>query len=517
MPNQPLLRSRAVSRAELSSAGDRWSGLLTLIRARLLIATLAIPIGVLLRPDATDAAWWTLWWSLLSIGGLSALFWLGVRVRRGVEFQTWVQVATDVAIVTALSALSGGRDSQFVLFFALVVITGGLLLRVAGGLVMAGAACAAFTALPWVSRALGAMHTSSTLAASLPPGMLVAYLLMMGVLSGILGERVQRAREELERTARELDRVRVDNDVILRHLTTGVLTVDGRARVAYLNPAAEQFLGLRALECRAHALDEALPERLRPLRDLISEAVFQDLTDVQEMERRARRNKTLAEVGALAAGIAHELRNGLNPISGSVECLQRELKLEGENAQLMELITTECSRLNGFVTDLLSYSRDRDLVIENVDIEDHLADLCEELSRDPRFGRVTVRVERGGPSGSVQADRVQIRQVWLNLATNALEAMDGHGTLTVGWGEGESGQVVVEFIDDGPGVATEDLSRVGQPFFTTKQGGTGLGLAIAQRIVERHGGMLSLENAASRGAVVRVMLPGVVKSAALAA
>ena len=559
MPNQPLLRSRAVSRAELSSAGDRWAGLLTLIRARLLIATLAIPIGVLLRPDATDAAWWTLWWSLLSIGGLSALFWLGVRVRHGVEFQTWVQVATDVAIVTALSALSGGRDSQFVLFFALVVITGGLLLRVAGGLVMAGAACAAFTALPWVSRALGAMHTSSTLAASLPPGMLVAYLLMMGVLSGILGERVQRAREELERTARELDRVRVDNDVILRHLTTGVLTVDGRARVAYLNPAAEQFLGLRALECRAHALDEALPERLRPLRDLISEtlvqrapraraelkmktatgrglplgistnllmhegdvtgvvAVFQDLTDVQEMERRARRNKTLAEVGALAAGIAHELRNGLNPISGSVECLQRELKLEGENAQLMELIATECSRLNRFVTDMLSYSRDRDLAIETVDLEDHLADLCEELGRDPRFGRVTVRFERGGPSGCVQADRVQIRQVWLNLATNALEAMDGHGTLTVGWGEGESGQVVVEFIDDGPGVATEDLSRVGQPFFTTKQGGTGLGLAIAQRIVERHGGMLSLENAAPRGAVVRVMLPGVVKSAALAA
>ena len=106
-------------------------------------------------------------------------------------------------------------------------------------------------------------------------GLLVAYLLMMGVLSGILGERVQRAREELERTARELDRVRVDNDVILRHLTTGVLTVDGRARVAYLNPAAEQFLGLRALECRAHALDEALPERLRPLRDLISETLVQ--------------------------------------------------------------------------------------------------------------------------------------------------------------------------------------------------------------------------------------------------
>jgi two-component system sporulation sensor kinase A len=130
---------------------------------------------------------------------------------------------------------------------------------------------------------------------------------------------------------------------------------------------------------------------------------------------------------------------------------------------------------------------------------------------------VTVRFERTGPSPSVQADRVQIRQVWLNLATNALEAMGGRGTLRVGWFEGESGHVVVEFVDDGPGIATEDLSRVGQPFFTTKQGGTGLGLAIAQRIVERHGGMLSLENAAPRGAVVRVTLPGAVKGTALAA
>jgi signal transduction histidine kinase len=83
-------------------------------------------------------------------------------------------------------------------------------------------------------------------------------------------------------------------------------------------------------------------------------AVFQDLTEVREMERRARRNETLAELGALSARIAHELRNGLNPISGSVECLQRELKLQGENAVLMDLIVTECGRLNRFVTDLLT-------------------------------------------------------------------------------------------------------------------------------------------------------------------
>ena len=109
---------------------------------------------------------------------------------------------------------------------------------------------------------------------------------------------------------------------------------------------------------------------------------------------------------------------------------------------------------------------------------------------------------------AIRADREQMRQVWLNLATNALEAMPRGGTLTVRWEAGEDGMVAVEFIDDGPGIATDDLSRVGQPFFTTKQGGTGLGLAIAQRIVERHGGVLVLENFKQRGTVARIAMPG---------
>src|SRR4029077_2992141 len=159
-------------------------------------------------------------------------------------------------------------------------------------------------------------------------------------------------------------------------------------------------------------------------------AVFQDLTAVREMERRARRNETLAEVGALAAGIAHELRNGLTPISASVECLQRELRLEGENAVLMELIATESARLNRFVTDLLTYSRERDLVMEPFALDDKLGDLCDEVSRDPRCqSGITVRCQPGCSGAMLQGDHEQLRQVWLNLATNAIEAMGGGGNL----------------------------------------------------------------------------------------
>jgi PAS domain S-box-containing protein len=390
--------------------------------------------------------------------------------------------------------------------------------------------------------------------------MLVAFLAVMGVLAGVLGRRVHAAHDDLERTARELDRVRVDNDVILRQLATGVLTVDAWGTIAYLNPAAEHLLGLRLVDLRGRLMDEALPERLSLLRDVVGEslrrgqartrvelaargvqgevlslglttnllrhegavtgvvAVFQDLTEVRAMERRARRNETLAEVGALAAGIAHELRNGLNPISGSVEFLQRELKPEGESAVLMALIVKECGRLNRFVTDLLNYARERDLVLEPLDLDEHLAELRDGLQRDPRCASgVRVVFEPPGLPARVRADREQLRQVWLNLVNNAMDAMADHGTLTVRWRPVDDETAVVEFADQGAGMAPEVLPRVGEPFFTTKQEGTGLGVAIAQRIVERHGGALSFESSPGRGTVARVRLPAEIGTLAKAA
>ncbi len=546
--------------AGAGAAGDRWQGLRTLTRARLVVASLALPLGVLFRPEAGEAAWWVLGWTLLAVGVLSVLFWLGVRLRRGLGIQTYLQITSDLTLVTWLSARTGGRESQFVLFLALVVLTGGLVGRLAGGVFAAAGACAVLLTLPWFAAML---HPSpaSTLRATLPaPGMFIAFLVLMGVLSGVLGRRVQNARVELARTEQELARVRVDNDLILRHLTTGVLTVDGEGRIAFMNPAAEQVLGLSAAAICGRPLAEALPPRLEALRAAMARtleeraarvrlelhvtaangaelplgistnplvhkgdvtgvvAVFQDLTEVREMERRARRNQTLAEVGALAAGIAHELRNGLKPISGSVEYLQRELKPEGESAVLMDLIAVESSRLNRFITDLLNYSRERDLALEPLDLATHLAELCDELGRDSgRPAGVIVRCDPGPDHALVGGDREQLRQVWLNLSNNAFEAMPQGGTLAVRWRADGVRQVVVEFEDSGPGIAPEDLRHVGEPFFTTKQNGTGLGIALAQRIVERHGGALSFECPRGRGTIARVVLSRAQASVAQAA
>ena len=551
----PLTHSGSPS-GEPAPEREGWEALTTLIRARLLVASLALPVGVLLRPDASVRGWMVMGWSSLAIGLLSVLFWAGVRWHRARMTQTYVQIVCDITLVAALAAATGGRDSQFMLFFGLVAITAGLLAGVPGGLFGAAGSCLAVLAIPSIG---GWLHSAAqrTAIGSMPPaGLMLAFLAVLGVLAGVLGDRVKRTRQDLEDTTRELDRVRLDQDVLLRHLTTGVLTVDAAGRVAYANPAAEQVLGIRVLAARGQHLQAALPERLALLRESILEslrhrspraraelmlrgpgdrplplglstnllthgeqvtgvvAVFQDLTEVREMERRVRRNETLAEVGALSAGIAHELRNGLKPISGSVECLQRELKLEGENAELMQLIANECTRLNRFVSDLLSYSRDRELALETVDLDEHLAELCDALARDPRCqNRIHVRFEAGDHDGAVDADREQIRQVWLNLFNNALEAMPNGGDLTVRWRDGDEGQKVIEFSDQGPGIAPDHLAQIGRPFFTTKEGGTGLGIAIAQRIVERHGGSLSFDNVLHRGTTVRVSLPAAAAAA----
>ena len=531
-------------------APDAWSGLRTLIRARLIVTVLALPVGLLLAPGASSTAWKLLVGALVAVGVISALYQLGVRLHRGLAVQTAVQLLGDLTLVTVLAAVSGGRGSQFTLFFGVIVVTGGLLGRIPGGIFTAAGAALGFLLLPWASGQLTLPLATAGVEAATPLFATIAYLGVLGVLAGMLGDRVYLTRADLERTARELDRVRVDNDTVLRHLTTGVLSVDARGHVSYLNPAAEQVLGVRSLECRGQSVAAAFPERLAPLKDLVLAtlqsrspqarveldmrgasgralpiglstnllmhdgrftglvAVFQDLSEVREMERRARHNETLAEIGALSARIAHELRNGLNPISGSVECLQRELNLEGENAMLMELVSRECARLNRFVTDLLNYSRERELALEKLSVDEQLADLSELLSHHPRRSEgVTVSIQTGACEAAIKGDREQLRQVWLNLAANAFESMAEGGRLSVRQRRVDSGRVMIEFEDTGTGIEADELPRVGQPFYTTKQGGTGLGLTIASRIVERHGGTLTIESALGRGTTVCVGLP----------
>ena len=232
---------------------------------------------------------------------------------------------------------------------------------------------------------------------------------------------------------------------------------------------------------------------------------------MKALEERIRRGETLAAIGALSAGIAHEIRNCLNPISGlgrgaSEGAPRRRARTRGSSISW----SGSRSGWSGSSRELLEYARERPLKAETVEAAALAAESIELARRHPSAA-AGKRVSLDGPHSPVwiRVDFDQMKQVMTNLLINALEAIPESGTVTVviredqrspgAWGRSGVRRAVLEFTDTGEGIAPKDVDQVFEPFFSTKQGGTGLGLAIANRIVERHGGRLGCREPDRRG------------------
>lgn len=245
-------------------------------------------------------------------------------------------------------------------------------------------------------------------------------------------------------------------------------------------------------------------------------AIFQDLTEAKELEQRARQSDRLAVLGQLSSAIAHEIRNPLTTISGSVELLRDSSRLSGEEKELMELVTYESDRLNRIITDFLLYARVRPAeqsVVELAQVVNETMTLVRN-HEDYHPGIEIVDAVRGCRC-HVRADRDQLKQIFLNIAINALQAMSQGGRLTVGLREQrrtsrqntfKEEMITIFFQDTGTGMSPKELKNIFEPFYSSKKGGTGLGLSIAQRIVENNGGELSVESQEGKGTTFFVSL-----------
>ena len=559
------------------------AGLGGLLGARLLLAGASLALAVIVDRIEGSQEYPGIWGVYCTVAAaFAAAVVSGLllpRTRNPERFAT-VQVSIDVVIVTMLVYFSGGSESVFTFLYALVVLYGALYLDRIGVGLSAGLAALGYAFVVFGSR-LGWLPNLGFEARPLPFELLGAYvgfhagaLWMLGMLANTLSAELRRTGAALDRRTVDLERLR---DLYLRtveSIGSGILTIDGSDRITSFNPEAERITGIAVKDALGRRLEELIPgaraivwdgrgeeelpasrsmrDRIEyrnqrgealflgmaasPLRDETREGaghvvIFQDVTRVVSMEAELRRSERLAAVGEMAARIAHEIRNPLASISGSVEILQCSPEREQgspEHGKLMQIMVREVDRLNDLIGDFLLYSRPANPQLECV----ALAPLVEEVSKmsESNAGR-RVRTDLDlDPDIRVMADPALFKGVVWNLWNNAIEAAGGDGRVRVRVAR-ESGvpaqaeapedrnvsmeqrsgvqagrRVILDVEDSGAGITPDVRERIFEPFFTTKREGTGLGLATVQRIVEQHGGAIEVANGPLGGARFRILL-----------
>jgi PAS domain S-box-containing protein len=356
------------------------------------------------------------------------------------------------------------------------------------------------------------------------------------------GERAMKARAEAsERLSSE----------IVASLTSGLLVVDGRGHIRTLNPAGQSMLGLadedwkgpyrdvlkRALPV-ADVLEECLRSRepitrrsvemppmegsrvshlgltVSPIRDDAGGAdhgvicLFTDLSEVMELEEQLRLKDSLARLGEMTAGIAHEFRNGLATIHGYSRLFDLD-KLDPTYRPYVQAMRDETEALGQVVTNFLNFARPTELTLAPVEMASLVEKAADDIRSDARARSGDVVVT--GQFGRVDGDEVLLRQALSNLCRNAFEACDQANVapriLIEGQCDAAHGVVKISVSDNGPGVPEKVASRIFRPFFTTKPHGTGLGLALVQKIIVTHNGRVNLANDHASGARFIVTLP----------
>ena len=289
--------------------------------------------------------------------------------------------------------------------------------------------------------------------------------------------------------------------------------------VRVLNSVFDLHLLPNRAELRLRPSGKVIGYTLALVRDDLGRVIgasmyFKDLTRVEQLEERERLRDRLAAVGEMAAAIAHEVKNPLAGIEVMAGLLRRKVADLPDAQALLTDIIAEAKMANAIVQEVLEFVRPIRLQVEYTAVPEAVQAAVQLADTKVRRGDVTVDVRVPEALPLIQGDRYQLTQLFTNLLTNAYEAMEGRGRITISATDvviddgldGRAG-VVVEVADDGPGMSPDLAERVFKPFFTTKPQGSGLGLAIVRKIVDAHDGSIDLRTAPGRGTTIRVTLP----------
>jgi two-component system sensor histidine kinase HydH len=371
--------------------------------------------------------------------------------------------------------------------------------------------------------------------------MAVIFLLIgcSGIISLLLAQGYRNARSSLSR-------IKAFSDSLVENMPIGLVAADGEGSLIAFNQTAETILGRKAGEVLGKKGEEVLPGSCRDLfRTLAAEKgiiereidctvargrtipleviaatlleddglltgyviLFRDMTEVKRLKQEVARSQHLASLGSLAVGVAHEIRNPLSSIKGFATYFLERFRDNTGDRETAEVMIREVDRLNRVITQLLEFARPMGMNRVPTSLQTVIRHALKTVGGQAREKGIALETDLPPEIGEVSADADRIGQVFLNLFLNALAAMETGGVLRVSLSRQDGQAVRIDVADTGIGIRQEDLSRVFDPYFTTKPSGTGLGLAIVFRIVEAHDGKVLLASEPGRGTTVTVLLP----------
>lgn len=487
-----------------------------------------------LQPDFINSEVWIPTYILMSIAflGNALLIYYFDKVAYSWKINA-LAFGYDAILITSLIYLTGGNQSLFLFLYLINIILCGLAYQRRGGLALALWTSTLFTLLLIFTEDLVFKNYYLILTLNNFAFFLVAFL------SGLLSEQINFMGGELEAKGEEIVQLKDFNKLIVENIQSGLMTVNTENRINFVNKTTEKILddvmllnkpinevfidfdiawldknkqiNRKSLEYKNYKGQKQLLELvISPIVDRKENIGFvlliQDLTEVKRLEEQMRQQEKLAAVGQLAAGIAHEIRNPLASMSGSIQMMEASSEISEENKKLMNIIYREINRLNNLITEFLDFVRPDDLKEDPIDVNKLLTDLLDMVKFNENLNQQTEQQVNLQSKQTILGDYDKLKQAFLNIIINAYQAMEASKKpkITISTYD-DKNDVVVIIEDAGDGMDANQVRRIFEPFHTTKAKGTGLGLAVTHKIFESHKAKVFVDSEVGVGTTFKII------------
>lgn len=549
---------------------------------RVILATFFLGIAVIIQLQKSDSYLAPYLIYLYELTGavyiLTFIYAIIIPAIKNLKIFAYFQIMADIILISIMVFVTGGINSIFAFMYSISIIAASILLYRFGGMLTATTASFCYSFLlnlqyhhiivpPQLSPYIASGYEGTPLFFPIIVNITAFYL--VALLSSFVAEQARKSTIQLQQKQTNIEQLEALNENIIQSINSGLLTLDAEERIITFNRAAEEITGLSHAQVYLHEIDKIFPgvklsedqvgakvnnDAVSPRfemsftrpdgkrfdlgfsssilkdaagREMGKILVFQDLTSFKAMRDYIRRMDRLAAVGQLAAGIAHEIRNPLASISGSIQVLSKSLQLNDRDKKLGEIILRESNNLNLLISDFAQFARPDLQRRERIPLKTFVDETLQLFQNSPECKNGLTVQQEVGEDIFFEGDPQQFKQVLWNLLINGAQSFaNGGGELAIIACLKEKGfhpiiersqfqenpaplsqWVEIMVRDTGCGIDSEDQDKIFDPFYTTKDNGTGLGLSIVHRIIQEHGGSIAVQSKKGLGTCFTIYLP----------